>query len=231
MPADAFIQCRVTAEMKTVVRALAEREQITESALVKELLQVVLRTTALQGFAKLDELDRRNRDARLSVRLEHEDRQLLAGRATQRGMPSATYVSLLVRAHLRGVAPLPKEEFLALRHSIAELKAVGRNLNQMAKALNQDPRSIVPGRNEVNAMLKVAEGLRDHFKALLKHMDSPCVARASVAFGFRIGLRQIYPASDAPVGAGPDDIRSQEPRKSIGVGSTAFSIRLFPASV
>jgi hypothetical protein len=83
-------------------------------------------------------------------------------------MPSATYVSLLLRSHLRGVAPLPKEELLALRHSIAELRAVGRNLNQMAKALKQDARTIVPGRQEVNAMLKVAEGLRDHFKALLK---------------------------------------------------------------
>jgi hypothetical protein len=83
-------------------------------------------------------------------------------------MPSATYVSLLVRSHLRGVAPLPKEELLTLRHSISELKAVGRNLNQMAKALNQDVRAAVPGRQEVNAMLKVAEGLRDHFKALLK---------------------------------------------------------------
>jgi hypothetical protein len=83
-------------------------------------------------------------------------------------MPSATYVSLLVRSHLRGVAPLPKDELLALRHSIAELKAVGRNLNQMAKALNQDPRAIVPGRQEASSMLKVAEGLRDHFKALLK---------------------------------------------------------------
>jgi hypothetical protein len=47
MPADAFIQCRVTPEMKTLVRALAEREQITESVLVKQLLQVVLRTAAL----------------------------------------------------------------------------------------------------------------------------------------------------------------------------------------
>ena len=168
MPADAFIQCRVTPEMKTLVRALAEREQITESALVKQLLQVVLRTAALQGFPKLDALDRPNRDSRLYVRLEPEDRQLLAGRATQRGMPSATYVSLLVRSHLRGVAPLPKEELLALRHSIAELKAVGRNLNQMAKALNQDARAMTPGRHEVNAMLRVAEGLRDHFKALLK---------------------------------------------------------------
>jgi hypothetical protein len=119
MPADAFIQCRVTPEMKAVVRALAEREQITESALVKQLLQVVLRTAALQGFPSLEALDRPNRDARLYVRLGPEDRQLLSGKATQRGMPSATYVSLLVRAHLRGVAPLPKEELLALKHLAA----------------------------------------------------------------------------------------------------------------
>jgi hypothetical protein len=57
MPGDALIQCRVTLEMKTLLRTLAEREQITDSALVKELLQVVLRTAALQGFPKLDELD------------------------------------------------------------------------------------------------------------------------------------------------------------------------------
>jgi hypothetical protein len=38
----------------------------------------------------------------------------------------------------------------------------------MAKAPNLGARAIVPGRQEVNAMLKVAEGLRDHFKALLK---------------------------------------------------------------
>ena len=91
MPADAFIQCRVTPEMKTLVHALAEREQITESALVKQLLQVVLRTAALQGFPKLDALDRPNRDARLYVRLEPDDRQLLSATATQRGTPSATY--------------------------------------------------------------------------------------------------------------------------------------------
>jgi hypothetical protein len=84
MPADAFIQCRVTPEMKTLVRALAEREQITESALVNELLQVVLRTAALQGFPKLDALDRPNRDSRLYIRLDPEDRQLLSGKPPRR---------------------------------------------------------------------------------------------------------------------------------------------------
>ena len=86
---------------------------------------------------RLDALEKVSRDARLSVRLAPEDRILLSDRATARGMPSATYVSVLVRSHLRNLAPLPKEELLALKRSVAELGAIGRNLNQIARAANQ----------------------------------------------------------------------------------------------
>lgn len=168
MAADAFIQCRVTPEMKTLVHALAQREQITESALIKQLLEVVLRTSALSHFPKPEALDEINRDTRVYVRLSPDDRQLLSSRATERGMASATYVSVLVRAHLRNLTPLPKEELLALKRTVAELGAIGRNLNQIARAVNQSGRPTFPGRDEFRAMLKVAEGLRDHVKALLK---------------------------------------------------------------
>jgi hypothetical protein len=151
MATDAFIQCRVTPAVKTLVRELAKRENITESALVKQLIEVVLRTSALASFPKIEELDRPNRDARLYVRLDLEDRMMLTSRAAERGMRSATYVSLLVRSHLRGVAPLPKEELLALKRSVAELT-----------------KPAVPGQEELRAMLKLTAGLCDHFKALLK---------------------------------------------------------------
>ena len=83
-------------------------------------------------------------------------------------MRPATYVSVLTRSHLRRLAPLPKEERLVLRHSISELSAIGRNLNQIAKAANDGGR--VPGsaREEFRAMLRVCEALRDNTKALLK---------------------------------------------------------------
>ena len=123
--------------MKTLLRVLAEREQITESALVRQLLEVMLRMSAKEGFPKLDALEKVSRDARLSIRLAPEDRILLSDRATARGMASATYVSVLVRSHLRNLAPLPKEELLALKRSVAELGAIGRNLNQIARAANQ----------------------------------------------------------------------------------------------
>jgi hypothetical protein len=58
MAAVLFVAARVTPEMKTLLRALAESEQITESALVRQLLEVTLRRSAIEGFPKLDALDK-----------------------------------------------------------------------------------------------------------------------------------------------------------------------------
>ena len=167
MAADAFIHCRVTSDQKALVRRLAEREGINESTLVKQLLEVVLRTSALAGMPPASAPDKINRDARLYIRLAPEDRILLKDRATARGMASATYVSLLMRSHLRDIAPLPKAEYLALKESIVELAAIGRNLNQIARALHQGGRPALPARAEVVLMLKIAVTVRDQFKALL----------------------------------------------------------------
>jgi hypothetical protein len=50
--ADSFINCRVTSETKALVRMLAEREGINESALVKQLLEMVLRMSALGDLTR-----------------------------------------------------------------------------------------------------------------------------------------------------------------------------------
>jgi predicted DNA binding CopG/RHH family protein len=168
MAAPPFVAARVTPELKTLLRALADREQITESALVRQLLQVMLRRSAMEGFPKLDALENASRDTRLSIRLAPDDRTLLLARATARGMASATYISVLVRSHLRVLAPLPREELSALKRSVAELGAIGRNLNQIARAANQGAKPTGPGREDLKAMLRVAEGLRDHVKALIR---------------------------------------------------------------
>src|SRR5262249_19793028 len=97
-----------------------------------------------------------------------EDRRLLHERAAARCMPAATYVSVLVRAHLRGLTPLPKEELMALKRSVAELGAIGRNINQIALAANKGATVAGPGASELQTFLKVCGGLRDHVKAIIK---------------------------------------------------------------
>lgn len=168
MAAPPFIAARVSTEMKAHLRRLAERKQITESALVRQLLETVLGASADDGEADLAPPERVSRDARLSVRLAPDDRLLLAERAGARRMAAATYVSVLVRSHLRGLAPLPKEELMALKRSVAELGAIGRNLNQIARVANQEGRTPAIGPDQVRAMLKIGSGLRDHVKALLR---------------------------------------------------------------
>jgi hypothetical protein len=164
----ALIACRVTSQMKARVRCLAEREGITESALLRQLLEVVLRTAGLDEPPAMAVADKVNRDARLNVRLELEDSRLLKERARARGMASATYLSYLARCHLRGAAPLPKAEYTLLKQSVEQLAAFGRNLNQIARAMNQGEHPAMPGRAEVASMLKMSEALRQHFRALLE---------------------------------------------------------------
>ena len=166
MSVDALVRCRVSAETKTLLQSIAAREQITESALVRQLLETLVRTSTAESASAESERSA-SRGERMSIRLSSNDRRLLRDRASARGMPSATYVAVLVRSHLRKVIPLPTEELAALKRSIAELGAIGRNLNQIAAALNAGGRSQAFSRHHVELMLKIAVGLRDHVKALL----------------------------------------------------------------
>jgi hypothetical protein len=168
MSADAYIICRVTSETKARVRALAARDGIGESTLIKQLLDVVLRTSSPDGSTTAAAPERGGNFERLNVRLAPEIGRLLRERACARAMPSATYASSLLRSHLLDAAPLPKAEYLALMRTVAELSAIGRNLNQIARAANAGGRPSMPGREEVGAMLKIATALRDHIRALLE---------------------------------------------------------------
>jgi predicted DNA binding CopG/RHH family protein len=170
--ATQFLKTRVSPDVKHRVQQAATQQLITESTWLKQLVIEALGNSAQSitdevESARSVELSSA-RDSRLYVRLRHEDRLLLRERAAARGMVAATYVSVLVRSHLRNLAPLPREELSALKRSVAELGAIGRNMNQMARAASQDGKLGGPIREDLWAVLRVAEALRDHVKALLK---------------------------------------------------------------
>jgi hypothetical protein len=162
-----FIAARVSPETKARLRALAEQRQTSESALLKRLLEMTLEGAPEPHLNITSSAPKVARDARLYVRLWPDDQQLLAERSAARSMPAATYVSVLVRAHLRHMGPLPKDELQALKGSIAQLGAVGRNLNQIAHAVRQGGAPTGPKREDVELMLRICTALRDHFKATL----------------------------------------------------------------
>lgn len=178
MNATQFLKTRVPAETKALIRAAAEREYVTESIWFRRAIEHALLAQSganasppPQPFRdrRSQENGKRGDGARLYVRLRPDDRLVLRERAAARGMPSATYVSVLVRAHLRNLTPMPKDELVALKRSVAELGAIGRNLNQIARAANSGHRVVVgSAREELRAILKVCEALRDNVKGLIR---------------------------------------------------------------
>jgi hypothetical protein len=168
LKADQFIVGRVSSETKARLRVLAERQQLSESALLRRLVEFVLLKAGLSPtLTESPTRTRSRRGARLMIRLRPDDQILLRERAAARGMPPATYVSVLTRSHLRSLAPLPAEELLALKRTIGELGSIGRNLNQIARAANQGQLVTCPGRNDLEGMLRVCGALRDNLKRLL----------------------------------------------------------------
>jgi hypothetical protein len=148
--------------------AVARHEGLSDSALLKRLVDLMLQTaTAGQGALPDAGDDSRASATRVSVRLRPDDVPILQHRAAARGLRSATYISVLTRAHLHRLAPLPREELLAVKRAVSELASIGRNLNQLAHAANRGERSAGPNREDLKAMLKVCGALRDHIRGLL----------------------------------------------------------------
>jgi hypothetical protein len=174
-----ILKARVSPEIKLRAKAIAERDLLTEAAWLKRLVirEIQACDSANGGGAPPRENDtHRTKVARgpkgyckpVYVRLRDEDRLLLDARAEARCMRPATYLSVLTRAHLRSLTPLPKDEYLALKRSIAELASIGRHINLVAKAANGGGRVPDSAGAEFRAMLKICVGLRDNTKALLK---------------------------------------------------------------
>jgi hypothetical protein len=174
MGATGVIKTRLTPETKARVAAVTHAELLSEAVWLRRLVLRELHA-AKPEHATSSALATRGRcsthrgaSSRLNVRLRTEDRLLLHERAAARGMAAATYVSVLVRAHLRSLAPLPKDELMALKRAVSELGAIGRNLNQLARAANEGSRISSVGREDFKAILKICEALRDHTKDLIK---------------------------------------------------------------
>jgi hypothetical protein len=166
MKATCFIHCRVPHQTKERLRALAQREQISESALLKSLLEALLRTSVDSGDSTGSASSPSTRDARLTVRLRADDRRLLRERAAARCMPDATYVSRLVRAHLQAHTPLPTQELQCLKRVLTELRTIGRSLNESTRQGAVGSR-VPASREEVRAVLRACEAFRDHVRKLM----------------------------------------------------------------
>jgi len=155
----------ISADLKDRFAAAAARQGLSESALLKRLVEQLLAGAGEESTAERPAPVAR--DARVTVRLVPDDSLLLRERAAARGMPAASYVSTLVRSHLRSLAPLPDRELEALRSAVTQLAAIGRNLNAMTRTATAGGTAAGATQEHLRLMLRVSEAMRDHVKGLI----------------------------------------------------------------
>jgi Mobilization protein NikA len=155
----------ISRDSKERFARMAQAQGLSESALLRRLVEVSLVATgAVETPTPLEPV---TASGRISVRLRDDDLLLLRERARARQLPTSTYVSYLVRSHLRAQVPLPTAELEGLRRAVAEIGAIGRNINQIARAVNQQQWPSGPNPGDLRAILRALTAMRDDTKALI----------------------------------------------------------------
>jgi hypothetical protein len=69
---------------------------------------------------------------------------------------------------LRSLTPLPVAELAGLKSAVAELGAIGRNINQIAQAVNRGGTPTGPNLDDLRSIMQALWALRDHVNALIR---------------------------------------------------------------
>jgi hypothetical protein len=150
---------RLTSEEKEALAGLARRRGVTESELLRQMIRSVT------GGLEVEPVDTERRSCQVNIRLDEHERDKLAERSAAEGYRTpTTWAASAVRAALHQDAVLSDTELEELREATREIAAIGRNLNQIARALNADP-DAEPG-GLAQAVVSVAEKIEDHKAAV-----------------------------------------------------------------
>ena len=109
---------------------------------------------------------------RLTLRLTESEYTRVHDHAQTDGFSMPLWIVALIRSRLTGTQPLGQTEQELLGESNYQLLAIGRNLNQIAKALNTDARDLRPYR------VDLIEQLEPQIKAHIGRVSALLAANA-----------------------------------------------------
>lgn len=130
------------------------------------MLRRLIMDTALKGPADRALGGGRRDAARLMVRLGSREAAHVGRAAAGMGLRQSGWVAALVRAHLLGQPTFPRAQELTLIAIQGELRRIGVNVNQIARALNT---AVMEGRvlhTELTAIDELRRELRAHMGGL-----------------------------------------------------------------
>ena len=105
---------------------------------------------------------------RVCIRLRPGDAEVVRRRSMARRMKPSTYIAALVRSHLVQDPPLPPAEIAMLERATAELSAIGRNLNQIARAVNAGAPAPAGTASLVGRSVEAVEAVREATKVYVR---------------------------------------------------------------
>lgn len=133
-----LLSTRVDQDLKAAFSAEAKVRMLTDAKLLELVIAAFLQrlppAPAMAPSSPNSGTEVRSEDVR--VRLAPHEYAELDRLATRRHWKRGTYLAYLFGVHLSGSPRFSEDEMLALRHITAQLSAVGRNINQIARALN-----------------------------------------------------------------------------------------------
>lgn len=122
--------------LKTRLASVAKREGVSESSYLRKLLSEKLEPSAGSESAIIASVE----DVvtkKVTVVLPEFLKRRATSKAKSKGMKLSPWIMSLVQSHLLQLPVMTHNELAALNASNRELAAIGRNLNQIAKALNE----------------------------------------------------------------------------------------------
>lgn len=126
------------------------------SFLAKQLLLEKIHTKEFEQPPELQD----DLPERIEVRLQSSDLKDLKQRAIQSNMTANRYLTMLFQAHKQQTPVLSTKEIEALYQSNAQLLRIGRNLNQIAKALNSGSQTSI----STNLLKDIKDELDTHIE-------------------------------------------------------------------
>jgi hypothetical protein len=120
---------------KTIFRNMAKARNLSESELLRAVVLAVTgedteAVEVLEPDSKKVEIDR------MTVRMARFLLEATKERARSRGMAPSRYVAALVQSNISKQPVMTDDEIKVLLSTNRELAAIGRNINQIAHALN-----------------------------------------------------------------------------------------------
>ncbi|SHJ62521.1 mobilisation protein (MobC) [Malonomonas rubra DSM 5091] len=159
-----IIKAEVDKEQKTAFRNLAKSQGMTETELLRQMINQATDAAVVDSEEKIE------RNNRTTISFTEQEFNRLIQRSRADGFSKHTaWIVGLVRTVLFRQPSFSTSEIDVLRESNREIAAIGRNLNQIARAINADFRD--ESRIKRAEIKAIADSFAVHKKQVFRLID------------------------------------------------------------